>query len=50
MDHLSKGKQNDCTLENSVQYSGIVKLLWRKLSITVPKSEIIIGGVELLKD
>jgi hypothetical protein len=50
MDQLRKEKQKDCTLETSVRYSGIVKLLWRKLSIPVPRSEIIIGGVELLKD
>lgn len=48
MDYL--GKQKNCTLEDSVRHSGIVKLLWRKLKISVPRSEIIIGGVELLKD
>ena len=34
----------------SVRRSGIAKVLWRKLDIQVPKSEIIIGGVEKYTD
>ncbi len=30
----------------SVRRSGIAKVLWRKLDTQVPKSEVIIGGVE----
>lgn len=34
----------------SVRRSGIAKVLWRKLDIQVPKSEVIIGGVEKYTD
>ncbi len=34
----------------SVRRSGIAKVLWRKLDIQAPKSEIIIGGVEKYTD
>lgn len=38
------------TKNTSIEHSGIVKVIWRKLEIAVPKSEIIIGGVESIKD
>ena len=39
-------------LENkrSIEHSGIVKLLWQELDVQVPKSKIILGGVEIFKD
>lgn len=45
MDQLKMKKQKGITLENTIHHSGIVKVLCRKLEIQVPKSEIIIGGV-----
>ena len=36
--------------KQSIEHSGIVKLLWQKLDVQVPESKIIIGGVELFKD
>ena len=39
-------------LENkqSVEHSGIVNLLWRRLDVQVPESKVILGGVEIFKD
>ena len=50
MGQLNMKNQAGVTLENTIQHSGIAKVLWRKLEIQVPRSEIIIGGVESLND
>lgn len=35
---------------NKTERSGIAKVKWSKLDIQVPKSEIILGGVDLFQD
>ncbi|MCR5644841.1 MAG: hypothetical protein K6F96_00410 [Bacteroidales bacterium] len=50
MDQLKMKNLTGITSENTIQHSGIAKVLWRKLEIQVPNSEIIIGGVESIND
>ena len=50
MDQLEMKSLTKLTSGNTIQHSGIAKVLWRKLVIPVPKSEIIIGGVESIKE
>lgn len=50
MDQLKMKNLTGITSGNTIQHSGIAKVLWRNLEIQVPKSEIIIGGVESIKD
>ena len=43
--------RNMCSKKgNSIERSGVAQVRSRQLDIEVPKSEIIIGGVELYKD
>ena len=50
MDQLKMKNQTGITSGNAIHHSGIAKVLWRKLEIQVPKSEVIIGGVESIND
>ena len=34
----------------SIRRTGIAKVLWRKLSVEVPESEVINGGVNVYRD
>ncbi|MBR6848304.1 MAG: hypothetical protein IKM74_09285 [Bacteroidales bacterium] len=50
MDQLEMKSLIKLTSGKAIQHSGIAKVLWRRLVTSVPKSEIIIGGVESIKD